>query len=61
MHTVKWILAFLSQTNNSIYYKSFVYTQWSGYKYCYVSQTIQLNSYLFTQRWSNSSISNYSI
>ena len=37
-------------------YKS---TKLNGSKYCYVSQTIQLNkSFVYTVKWSNSSISN---
>ena len=40
---------FLSNTNDSIYYKSIVSTRLNVFKYCYVSLTIQLNiSHLFT-------------
>ena len=44
------MVSLISNTNNSIYYKSFVCTQLNGSKYCYVSITIQLNiSHLFIQ------------
>ena len=47
--TIKWFHLFLSNTNNSTYYLSFVRTQFNVFKYCYVSRTIQLNiRHLFT-------------
>ena len=51
-----------SNTNNSIYYRSFVCVWFNVFGYFYPSLTIQLNtSHLFTQiKWSNSSISNNS-
>ena len=49
LHTVKWFHLFLSNTNNAIYYESFVCSQFNAFKYCYVSRKIQLNiSHLFT-------------
>ena len=49
LHTVKWFHLPQSNMNNSIYYLSFVCTQLNGLKYCYLTQTIQLNiSHLFT-------------
>ena len=48
LHTVKWFQVFLSNTNDSTDNQSLVYTQLNDAKYCYVSQTIQLNiSHLF--------------
>ena len=63
MHTFKEFQVLLFNTNNSIQHYSFVYTQLNGFKYCYVSVTIQLNNshFLYTVKWSNSSISNNSI
>ena len=49
-HTLKWFQVLLSNKNNSVYYESFFCTQLNGSKYCYVSQTIQLNtSHSYTQ------------
>ena len=49
LHTVKWFQVFLSNTNNSINYYSFISSQLNGSKYCYVSLTNQLNiGHLFT-------------
>ena len=39
----------LFNTNNSIQYYSFIYTQLNSSKNCYVSLTIQLYIHLFTQ------------
>ena len=47
-HTVKEFQVLLFNTNNSIHYYSFICTQLSSSKYCYVSLTIQLDSHLFT-------------
>ena len=41
-HTIKWFHLFQSNTNNSIYYQSFVCAQFNVFKYCCVSLTIQL-------------------
>ena len=38
-----------SNTNNSIQHYLFICTQSNGSKYCYVSQTIQLNINHYTQ------------
>ena len=48
LYTVKWFQVFLLSMNISIYYLSFVCTQLSGFKYCYVSLTIH-QSFLYTQ------------
>ena len=57
------MVSLISNTNNSIYYQSFVYTQFNAFKCCYVSLTIQLNiSHLFTHSttgWSHNQ--NYSM
>ena len=51
-YTVEWFHLFLSNTNNFIYHEQFVCTQFNVFKYCYVSQTIQLNTiYLYTYSW----------
>ena len=42
--TVKWFQLFLSNTNNSIQYKSFVRKQWSGYRYCNLTLIILINT-----------------
>ena len=50
LYTNKWFYVFLSNSNNSMYNESFVYTHLNCSKYCYVSLTIHSNfSYLFTQ------------
>ena len=52
LHTVKWFQIFLSNMNNSIYYKSFVCTLWNGFKYCYLILIILSNSlHSFTGKW----------
>ena len=38
-HIVKWFQVFLSNTNNSIYYYTFVSTKLNGFKYCYATVT----------------------
>ena len=43
------MVSIIFNTNISIYYSSFVYTQLNGFKYCYILLIIQLNSHLFTQ------------
>ena len=35
-HAGKWFHLFLSNTNNTIYYLSFVYKQFNAFKYYYV-------------------------
>ena len=60
--TVKWFHLFLSNTNNSIHYKSFVCACLKVFKYCNLTQTIQLNiSHLFTHSLIISSISSNSV
>ena len=34
-NTVKWFYVFISNTKNSIFYKSFVCTELNGFNYCY--------------------------
>ena len=52
LHTLIWFHLFLSKTNSSIYYLSFVCTQLNVFKYCYLTTTIQLNiTHLFTHSW----------
>ena len=49
LHTVKWFHLFQPNTNNLIYYSSFVCTQLNVFKNCYLTQTILFNiSHLFT-------------
>ena len=49
LHTVKWLRVLLFNTNISIQYESYVYTQWSDYEYCYSTQIFLFNiSHLFT-------------
>ena len=48
LHAIRCFHLFLSNTNNSIYYSSFVCAQLNAFKYCNLSVTIQLNiSHLF--------------
>ena len=46
-HTLKCFHLFLSNTNNSIYYESFVCTQFNFFKYCCESVTIQVNMWSY--------------
>ena len=50
LSSVKQFQVFRSNVNMSIYNLSFVCVQFNGFKYCYVSLTIQLNNHLFTQQ-----------
>ena len=56
LHTVKWFHLFLSNTNNSIYYKSFVCTQFNVFRYNYLTLKIQFNII-----WWWGSINNWSL
>ena len=46
------MVSIIANTNNSILYQSFVCTQWSGYKYCYLTLFILFNTiHLYTVKW----------
>ena len=50
--TVKWFQVFLSNTDNSIQYQSFVCTQLSSFKYSYQTPLILFNmNHLFVHTW----------
>ena len=49
--TVKWFRLLVFNTRSSIWYQSFVCTQWSGYKHCYLTLIIIFNTiHSFSQR-----------
>ena len=47
LNTVKWLYVLIPNTNYSIQHYSFVCLQLNGWKYCYVSRTIQLNDQFY--------------
>ena len=51
LHTDERFQEIPSNTDNSIYYKPFIYRQWSGYKYRSLTRIIlfQHNSFICTQ------------
>ena len=59
-HMVKWFRLFLSNTNNSIYNRSLVGKQFNVFQVllCITNNSIKHQSFVYTIKWSNSSIFN---